>query len=43
MDGVAIKLAYKIVKNHDKDLADMLEIVQFKAESTWNDILKLLG
>ena len=43
MDGIAIKLAYKIVRNQDKDLADMLEIVQFKAEATWNEILKLLG
>ena len=42
MDGIAIRLAYKVVQKHDKDLADMLELVQFKGEEKWNEILKLI-
>ena len=42
MDGIAIRLAYKVVRKHDKDLADMLELVQFKGEEKWNEILKLI-
>jgi len=42
MDVVVIQLAHQTVKNHNQPLADMLEIVQFKAEATWNKILELL-
>jgi len=41
-DAVVIQLAHQTVKNLNQPLADMLEIVQFKAEATWNEILKML-
>jgi len=42
MDGVAIKVAAKIVKKHEPDLAEMIEHIREKSEQKWEQVLELL-